>query len=66
MPVTKLTYDADGLAQSNTYGNVAATRIDCGYDDGLRLKAVQTYRGPPDIWSASIYKSLRSPRGGSA
>jgi len=51
--VTDVTRTADGLVQSITYGDLAKTRTDTDYDARRRLRNVQTYRGPPDIWNSA-------------
>jgi RHS repeat-associated protein len=42
--------DANGLLESITYGDLAATRTEYLYDDRIRVRSVQTYRGPPALW----------------
>ncbi len=59
--VGALVHDADGLPQSITYGDVAGTRTDYGYDDRLRLFTVQTYRGPPALWASPNYAPPADP-----
>ncbi|MCC6903010.1 MAG: hypothetical protein IT377_28835, partial [Polyangiaceae bacterium] len=43
---------ADGLIERIEYGDLAKTTTDFSYDVRRRVKAVQTYRGPPAGWSA--------------
>jgi RHS repeat-associated protein len=50
--VTQVTHDADGLPSRIEYGDVAQTTTDYSYDIRRRLSTVQTYRGPPSIWSS--------------
>ena len=49
--VTGITRAADGLVQRIGYGDVAGTNSVFSYDTRRRLSSVQTYRGPPAIWS---------------
>jgi len=58
--VARVVHDADGLAESITYGDIAATKTAFEYDDKRRLRSVQTYRGPPSLWTTTTsgYTSL--------
>ena len=49
--VTSVTRAADGPVNGIVYGDVAATRSAFTYDSRRRLASVQTYRGPPALWS---------------
>ena len=49
--VASLTKDADGLTQQIQYGDVAGTTTGFQYDNRRRLRSVQTYRGPPSVWT---------------
>ena len=51
--VAKLAHDADRLTQSIQYGDIAGTTTAFSYDGRRRLSSVQTYRGPPNIWTTS-------------
>jgi RHS repeat-associated protein len=51
--VTRTVHDADGLAQVIEYGDIATTTTAFSYDNRRRLASVQTYRGPPPLWSAT-------------
>ncbi|MBX3185001.1 MAG: RHS repeat-associated core domain-containing protein, partial [Polyangiaceae bacterium] len=42
---------ADGLHEHITYGDLAATTTQFNYDTRRRLSTVQTYRGPPALWT---------------
>ncbi|MBI3202989.1 MAG: hypothetical protein HYZ29_15730, partial [Myxococcales bacterium] len=44
---------ADGLIESLQYGDEAKTTTDFFFDNRRRLKTVQTYRGPPSLWTAT-------------
>jgi RHS repeat-associated protein len=59
--VTQVTHDADGLVSRVEYGDVAKTTTDFGYDDRRRLQTVQTYRGPPSIWTSPPQSYQPSP-----
>lgn len=52
MLVTSITHDADGLTTEIIYGDAAATMTAFDYDLKRRLRSVQTYRGPPSIWTS--------------
>jgi RHS repeat-associated protein len=52
MLVTRITHDADGLTTEIVYGDAAATTTAFDYDLKRRLRSVQTYRGPPSIWTS--------------
>jgi RHS repeat-associated protein len=56
--VANLTKDADGLPQQIVYGDAAATTTAFQYDNRRRLRSVQTYRGPPAIWTTPPGNSL--------
>jgi len=43
-------YDT-ALVQEIIFGDAAGTRTDSDYDTRRRLRNVQTYRGPPGIWT---------------
>ncbi len=43
----------DGLHEKIVYGDLAATTTEFSYDGRRRLSSVQTYRGPPTIWSST-------------
>src|SRR5205823_805998 len=45
--------DADGATREITYGDVAGTTTHFTYDSRRRLSTVQTYRGPPPLWSTA-------------
>jgi RHS repeat-associated protein len=49
--VTTVNHDADGPVNLIVYGDVAKTQSVFSYDTRRRLSSVQTYRGPPAIWS---------------
>ncbi len=51
--VAHVTHDADGAPLEIAYADGAKTTTDFSYDARRRLSSVQTYRGPPAIWSAS-------------
>ena len=63
--VTSITRSADGLATEIIYGDAAGTRTDTDYDTRRRLRNVQTYRGPPSIWSSppANYTPAPAPNG---
>jgi RHS repeat-associated protein len=50
--VAKVQRAADGLLDSVQYGDVAETKTDYVYDTRRRVSTVQTYRGPPEEWTA--------------
>lgn len=50
--VASIVHDADGLTTSIVYGDVASTTTAYDYDLKRRLRSVQTYRGPPGIWTS--------------
>jgi RHS repeat-associated protein len=52
MLVSSITHDADGLTTEIVYGDAAATTTAFDYDLKRRLRSVQTYRGPPSIWTS--------------
>ncbi len=49
--VTGIIRAADGPIEQIVYGDVAGTTTAFTYDSRRRLSSVQTYRGPPAIWS---------------
>ncbi|HEX9297558.1 MAG TPA: RHS repeat-associated core domain-containing protein, partial [Polyangiaceae bacterium] len=49
--VGSVVHDADGLVTETRYGDVATTTTSFSYDNRRRLSSVQTYRGPPGIWT---------------
>src|SRR6266545_5842436 len=49
--VGSVVHDADGLVTETRYADVATTTTSFSYDNRRRLRSVQTYRGPPGIWS---------------
>ncbi len=49
--VASVTRDADGLVEQIVYGDAAKTTTAMSYDLRRRLSSVQTYRGPPPMWS---------------
>jgi RHS repeat-associated protein len=49
--ITKAVHDADGLIATLGYGDKAETTAAYQYDNRKRLRSVQTYRGPPSIWT---------------
>jgi len=52
--VASVVHDADGLTTSIVYGDAASTTTAFDYDLKRRLRSVQTYRGPPSVWSGGI------------
>jgi RHS repeat-associated protein len=63
--VASTIHDADGLTQEISYGDVASTKTAFEYDGRLRLRSVQTYRGPPAIWTYSVPAYAPAPTYGS-
>ncbi len=61
--VQSVAHDADGLATQIVYGDAASTTTEYGYDDKRRLRTVQTYRGPPAIWTSPPAGYDTSPYG---
>jgi RHS repeat-associated protein len=62
--VTDITRTADGLVTRIVYGDAAATATDSDYDARRRLRNVQTYRGPPNIWNTPTnYTPVPAPNG---
>ena len=49
--VASIARAADGPVNSIVYGDTAATTSAFTYDSRRRLASVQTYRGPPALWS---------------
>ncbi len=63
--VTSITRDADGPVTQIVYGDTARTTTSMSYDQRRRLSSVQTYRGPPALWSTpNAYVSAAPPIGG--
>ncbi|MBB1180687.1 hypothetical protein DSM05_16210, partial [Pseudomonas sp. FW305-3-2-15-E-TSA4] len=63
--IASITRDPDGPVTQTVYGDTAGTTTSMSYDQRRRLSSVQTYRGPPAIWSnASAYTSAAPPVGG--
>jgi RHS repeat-associated protein len=58
--------DADGLVNQLVYGDAAKTTSALSYDARRRLSSVQTYRGPPAIWSQVPAAYLPAPAPGGA
>ena len=62
--VTDITRTADSLVTRIVYGDAAATATDSDYDARRRLRNVQTYRGPPNIWNTPTnYTPVPAPNG---
>ena len=63
--VTSITRTADGLVSDIVYGDVAQTTTTSDFDARRRLRDVQTYRGPPSIWSSAPanYTPVPAPNG---
>jgi RHS repeat-associated protein len=61
--VQSVARDADGLMNQIVYGDVASTTTALAYDLRRRLSSVQTYRGPPALWTLSppAYSPAPSP-----
>jgi RHS repeat-associated protein len=53
--VTTIVREADGAMARLVYGDIAGTTTDFGYDVRRRVATVQTYRGPPALWSSPGY-----------
>lgn len=51
--VTRITRAADGPIGQIVYGDLANTTSAFTYDTRRRLSSVQTYRGPPALWSSN-------------
>ncbi len=51
--VDKIERDAEGKVNEVTYGDIAHTKTHSSYDTRRRLSSVQTYRSPPQLWSAT-------------
>jgi RHS repeat-associated protein len=49
--IANLVKDADGLTRELKYGDIAETTTSFNYDNRRRLSSVQTYRGPPPLWT---------------
>jgi RHS repeat-associated protein len=64
--VNRVTHDADGLAQQIEYGDIAKTTTAFSYDNRRRLGSVQTYRGPPPLWSQASSGITPAPSVGGA
>ncbi|HLK39861.1 MAG TPA: toxin TcdB middle/N-terminal domain-containing protein [Polyangiaceae bacterium] len=58
-----ITRDADGLLAQLTYADAAKTTTAFSYDGRRRLSSLQTYRGPPAIWTSppSTYAPAPAP-----
>src|SRR6266540_2838954 len=52
--VAKIIKDADALTQEIQYGDLTGTTTSFSYDNRRRLSSVQTYRGPPQLWTTSV------------
>lgn len=50
--VASVVHDADGLTTNIVYGDAASTTTAFDYDLKRRLRSVQTYRGPPSVWTS--------------
>ncbi len=63
--VASVTRDADGLVEQIIYGDAAKTTTEMSYDLRRRLSSVQTYRGPPAVWSQqpAAYSPAPDPNG---
>ena len=59
--VSSVTRDADGLVNQVVYGDTAGTTSAFTYDVRRRLASVQTYRGPPALWSQTPPAYLPAP-----
>jgi RHS repeat-associated protein len=53
--VQSVRYDADGRVHDLTLGDAASTQRTFSYDQRRRVRAVQTYRGEPQLWSSAGY-----------
>jgi RHS repeat-associated protein len=47
--------EADGPIAKIIYGDLAKTTTEMSFDLRRRLSSVQTYRGPPSLWSSPTY-----------
>jgi RHS repeat-associated protein len=62
--VTHVTHAADGPAIGIEYGDAARTTTAFQYDPRRRLASVQTYRGPPSVWSSQAPSITPPPNPG--
>ena len=62
--LARVAHTADGRTDTVVYGDAADTRTRYSYDHRRRLQSVQTYRGPPALWSASATYSPAPEYGG--
>jgi RHS repeat-associated protein len=53
--IGSITREADGPIAKIVYGDLAKTTTEMSFDLRRRLSSVQTYRGPPSLWSSSTY-----------
>ncbi len=63
--VVSATHDADGFISTLQYGDAAHTTVAYQYDSRHRLRSVQSYRAPPEIWKSPPSSYQPAPTYGS-